>query len=528
MALMGYIDEWDINGEEYEIHDKGRGQSNGVATLDSNGRIPYSQLPESAIELKGYWDADTNTPELADGTGTNGDEYIVSVAGTQDLGSGEQYFGVGDRVLYTSGIWKNISSGFVRSINTETPDSQGEVSVVVGGNKTPLTSKFLSAVFGTQLGRAWFGVPNLSGMATKIPCYAKNVWVLGITNHRVHYSEDGKTWFPAEGFEYEWSDKAIYGNGVWVCGTNGHGVYYSTDGKHWSLTDLPSNSWAQNCEFHDGIFVNVGPSNVYWSEDGAHWTIGEGISGTGVPIYYKGNLWFCATSSGLYWSENGKSWTLSNITSGSSPKITYGTLYNPSLNRYEPLWVCLMSSSSTVYQSSDGKNWSSISSISPSSNSVLVYGNGAFIISGSSGNWCRKSTSWVSITGIPTNSRLRDISYANGIFIAGAYDSSSNFLDVYYSYTGSSWEVHKGASIASYYGSSYANGVWLIGNRHYSLDGITWADTNLLGPGSSNYATYCGGRWIGSSGGLSYSYSAEELIELGLIDLGENVPLINS
>ena len=33
------------------------GQPNGVATLDENGRIPYNQLPESAVEYKGEWNA---------------------------------------------------------------------------------------------------------------------------------------------------------------------------------------------------------------------------------------------------------------------------------------------------------------------------------------------------------------------------------------------------------------------------------------------------------------------------------------
>jgi hypothetical protein len=42
------------------------GTANGFATLDADGRIPYSQLPESALEYKGEWNASTNTPTLAD------------------------------------------------------------------------------------------------------------------------------------------------------------------------------------------------------------------------------------------------------------------------------------------------------------------------------------------------------------------------------------------------------------------------------------------------------------------------------
>jgi microcystin-dependent protein len=106
-----------------------RGTANGLATLDADGRIPYSQLPESAVELKGYWNADTNTPTLADGTGDDGDEYYVDVAGSQDLGSGTQYFNVGDRVLYIDGVRKNINSTAVKSVNSVLPSAQGNVAL---------------------------------------------------------------------------------------------------------------------------------------------------------------------------------------------------------------------------------------------------------------------------------------------------------------------------------------------------------------------------------------------------------------
>lgn len=55
-------------------------------------------------QQKGSWNAATNTPTLADGVGTNGDYYVVSVAGSRDLGSGTIAFGVGDHVRYTAGV----------------------------------------------------------------------------------------------------------------------------------------------------------------------------------------------------------------------------------------------------------------------------------------------------------------------------------------------------------------------------------------------------------------------------------------
>jgi hypothetical protein len=98
-----------------------KGQNNGYASLDAGGKIPASELPSTVMDFKGNWDADTNTPTLVDGTGDAGDVYLVSVAGTQDLGSGSITFAEGDWVLYNGTIWqKSINSNAVVSVNTQT------------------------------------------------------------------------------------------------------------------------------------------------------------------------------------------------------------------------------------------------------------------------------------------------------------------------------------------------------------------------------------------------------------------------
>lgn len=83
-----------------------KGQANGVATLDVGGKVPVTQLPSSIMQYQGTWDASTNTPSLVDGTGDAGDVYIVSVAGSQNLGSGSISFGVGDWVIYNGAVWQ--------------------------------------------------------------------------------------------------------------------------------------------------------------------------------------------------------------------------------------------------------------------------------------------------------------------------------------------------------------------------------------------------------------------------------------
>jgi microcystin-dependent protein len=105
------------------------GQPNGIATLDVDGRIPYSQLPETAVEYKGEWNAETNTPTLVDGVGTKGDMYYVSVNGTQNLGSGDIVFLAGDRIIYNGTVWQKLSGGSVKKVNNVRPDDTGNVTL---------------------------------------------------------------------------------------------------------------------------------------------------------------------------------------------------------------------------------------------------------------------------------------------------------------------------------------------------------------------------------------------------------------
>ena len=94
------------------------GAANGVATLDSGGKVPVSQLPSSVVTYLGTWNAATNTPTLANGTGDAGDMYICNVAGTVNFGAGPITFAVGDWVLYGSGTWQksNGQNGTVTSV----------------------------------------------------------------------------------------------------------------------------------------------------------------------------------------------------------------------------------------------------------------------------------------------------------------------------------------------------------------------------------------------------------------------------
>lgn len=91
-----------------------RAAANGYASLDGSGKIPSAQLPASAVELKGTWDASVSphgNPAITDATGSLGDEYVVSVGGTRTLGppGGSITWAANDLALHNGTQWEQIA-----------------------------------------------------------------------------------------------------------------------------------------------------------------------------------------------------------------------------------------------------------------------------------------------------------------------------------------------------------------------------------------------------------------------------------
>jgi len=88
------------------------GVANGVATLDSAGTVPTSQLPAAvlgALNYQGAWNASTNTPTLTSSVGTKGYFYVVDVAGSTNL-NGITDWKVGDWAVFSGSVWQKIDN----------------------------------------------------------------------------------------------------------------------------------------------------------------------------------------------------------------------------------------------------------------------------------------------------------------------------------------------------------------------------------------------------------------------------------
>ena len=116
--------------------------ANGVASLDSGGKVPVSELPAAilgALSYQGTWDASTNTPTLTSSVGTKGYYYVVNVAGSTNLNGITDWL-VGDWAVYNGTVWQKVdNTEAVTSVNGYTGTvvlTQTDISGTVPTSRT--------------------------------------------------------------------------------------------------------------------------------------------------------------------------------------------------------------------------------------------------------------------------------------------------------------------------------------------------------------------------------------------------------
>lgn len=97
--------------------------ANGLASLDGSGKLTTAQIPASLVGAVAYqatWNANTNSPALASGTGTKGFYYVVATAGATSL-DGVSDWALGDWVIFNGTAWQKVdNTDSVTSVNSLT------------------------------------------------------------------------------------------------------------------------------------------------------------------------------------------------------------------------------------------------------------------------------------------------------------------------------------------------------------------------------------------------------------------------
>lgn len=63
-----------------------------------------------ALNFKGTWDANANSPALTSSVGTKGDYYVVGTAGSTNL-NGISNWGIGDWAAFNGSVWQRVEGG---------------------------------------------------------------------------------------------------------------------------------------------------------------------------------------------------------------------------------------------------------------------------------------------------------------------------------------------------------------------------------------------------------------------------------
>ena len=99
----------------------------------------------TGLDFQGSWNASTNSPTLASSVGTNGEFYIVSIAGTTDL-NGITNWGIGDWAIFNGTVWQRVEGGADGNFNDLTVAGTSTLTGNVGiGESNPAELLHLTA-----------------------------------------------------------------------------------------------------------------------------------------------------------------------------------------------------------------------------------------------------------------------------------------------------------------------------------------------------------------------------------------------
>ena len=204
-----------------------------IITVNAEGVVTSASTTsfQTGLSFQGTWNAATNSPTLASGTGTTGHYYITNVAGTTNL-DGITDWQVGDWAVFSGAVWQKIDqSNTVVSVNGQTGVvNLTEIANVAGGAANRI-------VYNTAAGATNFLVaPTVTDTFLKWNGSAF-VWTTAVTSAVSTFSggSTGLTPSTATTGDIVLSGTLAAGNGgtgLTAAGTSGNVL--TSDGTNWT------------------------------------------------------------------------------------------------------------------------------------------------------------------------------------------------------------------------------------------------------------------------------------------------------
>jgi len=250
-----------------------KGVANGVATLDSSGQVPLSQIPPLGdLVYQGTWNANLNIPVLVSSVGVKGYYYVVNVAGSTNL-NGITDWQVGDWAVFNGLVWEKIdNTDSVTSVNGYTGTvvlgygdiTTGVVPVVNGGTGVTVSSGANSVVLrdanvNINANALDDGYSNIAASGTPIVLTTASVRRFTITGSggQTIKLPDATTLTSGAIFQFDNNQSS----GAITVNNNSNTLIVSVPSGGFVLVNLLSNATAAGSwDRHDQA-----PSNVSWS-----------------------------------------------------------------------------------------------------------------------------------------------------------------------------------------------------------------------------------------------------------------------
>lgn len=354
-------------------------------------------------------------------------------------------------------------------------------------------------------------------------------------------ADDGTTWASQNNAGANSLTGAVYSpiDGLFVGVSGTSEILTSPDGKTW-FQQNPQSGPLQGAAFGDDEFIAVGQSGgIITSTDGTNWqSHTSGTSSTLYGVAMRNNsflaggelgtiiasgpvLPFAAGTSGTQTTLNGvavgNSVTTSNTVAvgasgtilSSSDGTNFSRVTSPTTNGIAAVifgdgQYVAVGAFGAIATSADGKTWANSSSGTGNALTGIAYGAGAYVAVGAKGTILTSTNgvSWTTVAGTRTLN-IMGVSFGNGLFAALNSDGT-----VLTSQNGKSWTVNSPPLLTPLVSVAFANGFFLgtdaYGEIYSSSDGINW--TPDFGLPSSAYTSiaYANGQLVavGANGSI--------------------------